>query len=254
MARLRPLVPFLALFSLLVLQALSADPAQAGWGDALKQKASKALKTEKPKSEGETGPVKSRMSPEVTAEALARFQRGLEVESAEREKAKKFLATLPKPEARKKCTEQVATSGDAQKILQDYTDAASAGKAEDIPKHMERMSHRMDSLVTAKCGPDPGKYNASQMERDALAKGSDTAALGDDDAYYRWKEWVVEFCRYLEKLQKQPDAPQQLAKMKDEGLRIPGSGTGVYFVYSASEVALLLDLCPKLKPLIEATL
>lgn len=257
MRRTRPLVPLrrcLALTALLVLPALLAAPAHAGWGDALKQKASKVLKTEKPKSAEETGPVKSRMSPEVTAEALARFQRGMEVEVAEREKAKKLLATLPKPEDRQKCSQQVAMSAEAQRIMEDYANAVSSAKPDDHMKHTTRMSERVDSLVTAKCGPDPAKFDPGRMEREALAKGSDTAALGDDDAYYRWKEWVIEFCRYLEKLQKQPDAKEQIAKMKDEGLRIPGHGSGIYWVYTASEATLLLDLCPKLKPLIEATL
>src|SRR5262245_8064502 len=169
MRQLRPVAPRLALLSLFVLPTLLAAPSHAGWGDALKQKASKVLKTEKTPPASETGPVKSRMTPEVTAEALARFQRGMEVEVAEREKAKKFLATLPKPEDRQKCSQQMAMSSEAQKIVTEYAEAASAGKPEDGMKHMERMTQRMDSLVTAKCGPDPGKYDAGRMERDALA-------------------------------------------------------------------------------------
>jgi len=251
MKRMSPLVSLLATLTLLPLLAV---PSHAGWGDAIKQKAAKALKAEKPKPAAELGPIKSAMTPEVTAARLASFQRGMQIEVAEREKAKKFLATLPTPEARQKCAQQLATSPEMQKISSDWAETAANAKPEDQQKHMQRMSERMDSLITGKCGPDPGKYNAQQMARDALAKGSDTAALGDDVAYHAWKEWVIEFCNYIEKLEKQPDAKQQLAKIKDEGLRIPGSGTGIYFVYTASEAALLLEQCPTLKPLIEATL
>ena len=246
--------PFaLALAALALLSSLGA-PAHAGWGDALKQKASKVLKTEKPKPAAEAGPVtKSGMTPEVTAERLDRFQKGMEVEVAEMEKSKKILASLPDKATREKCAQQVAMSSEAQKLVMDFAEAAANAKPEDGQKHMERMTARMDSIVTGKCGPDPSKFDAHQMARDALAKGSDTAALGDDMAYRAWKEWVLEFCNYVEKLMKQPDGKEQVEKMKTEGLRIPGSGTGIFFVYTASEATLLLERCPKLKPLLEAT-
>ena len=254
MKRLRPLD---LLVSVLVLLSGLHAPAHAGWGDALKQKASKVLKTEKPKTaaDANAGPVtKSGMTPEVTAASLDRFQKGMETEVAEREKAKKILASLPSKEQRDKCAQQVAITPEAQKLVMDYAEGAANAKPEDQQQHIMRMTMRMDSMVTAKCGPDPGKYDANQMSRDALARGSDTAALGDDNAYHVWKEWVTEFCGYLEKLKKQPDGKDQLEKMKADGLRIPGSGTGIYFVYTASEATLLIERCDELKPLLLATI
>jgi len=245
--------PFPAILALLMLLLVVAAPAHAGWGDKLKEKAAKALKGEKPKPAAETGPVKSRMQPAVTAESLDRFQHGMEVEVAERAKAEKLLASLPSREQREKCAQEVGMSAEAQQIVQAYADAAANARPEEGARHTERMAQRLDSLVTARCGPEPSKYDANQLARDAIGKGSDTAALGGDDAYHVWKEWVSEFCNYLEKLQKQPDAKAQLAKMADEGLRIPGSGTGIFFVYTASEAQLLMERCPTLKPLLEAT-
>src|SRR5688572_29979435 len=106
----------LALVALALLASL-ASPVHAGWGDALKQKASKVLKTEKPKPAAEAGPVtKSGMTPEVTAERLDRFQKGMEVEVAELEKAKKTLASLPDKATRDKCMQQLAASPEAQKV------------------------------------------------------------------------------------------------------------------------------------------
>jgi len=250
MKRRPPYAPCLALLLLLL---VVPAPAHAGWGDKLKEKASKMLKPEKGKPAAETGPVQSRMQPAVTPESLDRFQHGMEVEAAERAKAQKLLASLPTREQREKCAQEVALSAEAQRIVQEYADAAENVRPEDAGKHTERMAQRLDSLVTAKCGPEPSKYDANQLARDAIARGSDTAALGGDDAYHVWKEWVSEFCNYLEKLQKQPDAKAQMAKMADEGLRIPGSGTGIFFVYTASEAQLLMERCPKLEPLLEAT-
>jgi hypothetical protein len=243
----------LALVALALLASLAA-PVHAGWGDALKQKASKVLKTEKPKPAAEAGPVtKSGMTPEVTAERLDRFQKGMEVEVAELEKAKKILASLPDKATRDKCMQQLAASPEAQKVMTDYALALSSAKPEDGQKVTQQMSEQLDALATSKCGPDPGKYDANRMSRDALAKGSDTAALGDDLAYRAWKEWALEFCNYTEKLLKQPDGKAQVDKMKTDGLRIPGSGTGIFFVYTASEATLLLERCPKLQPLLVAT-
>jgi len=39
----------------------------------------------------------------------------------------------------------------------------------------------------------------------------------------------------------------------DEGLRIPGYGTGIYYVYTASEAKELIENCDSLMPLLEAT-
>jgi hypothetical protein len=245
--------PFASRLVTVALLLCCSAPAHAGWGDALKSKASKMLKTDKSKAAEETGPLKSRMQPAVTAESLDRFQHGLEVESAERQKAQKLLASQPPPDQREKCSQAVAMSADAQRIVQEYSDAAANARPEDGAKLLERMTQRMDSLVTAKCGPEPVRYDANQLARDAIGKGTDAAGLGDDGAYYVWKEWVREFCAYLAKLRQQSDAKQQLAKISDEGLRIPGSGTGIYYVYTASEAQLLMERCPRLMPLLEAT-
>lgn len=251
----------LALAMLLALVAV-ATPAGAGITDALKQKALKAVKGDrsKPAAAAESGPVKSRMTTEVTAARLDRFRKGMELEIAEREKAKRFLASLKSKEAYQQCSQQVAMSPEAQKLTTAISEIPENATAEQINAKMTWMAVQLESLVVRRCGPDPGKYDPNQMARDAIGKGSDAAGLGEpgagldnDTAYAIWKEWVLEFCNYLEKLKKEPDAAQKIAKMKDEGLRIPGSGTGVFWVYTASEATLLLERCDVLKPLIEAT-
>lgn len=234
--------------------AWCAVPAHAGFGDMVK-KAKQAVKGEKPKAPNaaETGPIKSRMTPEVTAERLTQFQHGMEAEVAEREKGRKFLATLKSKEEYNACQQKVAASPEAQKVMMMVGDVPENATMEDMQKVTEKMNTQIAALLRKHCGEDPSKYSADQFVRSAIAKGSDTAALGDDLAYHAWKEWVVEFCRYIEKLKDQPDYEQKLAKIKDEGLRIPGQGTGIYFVYSATEANLLLERCEHLMPLIEAT-
>jgi hypothetical protein len=244
-----------------------ATPVHAGFGDALKQRAMKAVKGDKakPAATAETGAIASRIQPPVTPENIAKFKASMQLEIAERERAAKFLATVKTPEAYNKCKMDWMTSTEGQKVSQQYMDAIGAAKSsEDMQKAAAAVGPMMEKKLEEKCGPDPSKYNESwkaNQAREALGKASDEFSKGqglapgtEDYAYGSWKEWVAEFCHYLEKLKKDPDYKTKLAKILDEGLRIPGQGTGVYWVYTASEAKYLIENCDALMPLIEATI
>ncbi len=251
---MKRLTRFARLLGVLLALAACSVPAHAGLGDMLKQKAIKAVKGDKPKPAAvESGPIKSRMTPEVTAERLALFQKGMEIEQAEIEKGKKLLASLKTKEAYQECQQKAAASPEVQKIMMSIGNTPENATQDDMQKIVAKMNEDLAAHMLRHCGPDPNQYSAAQLTRDAYAKGSDASGLEGDFTYTNWKEWVLEFCKYLEKLQKQPDAAQQIAKIKDEGLRIPGQGKGIFFVYTATEAKLLIDSCGKLKPLIEAT-
>jgi hypothetical protein len=231
-----------------------ASPAGAGMGDMLKKV--KGLKFEpkaKPAPSAEKGAITSRIEPPATAEEVAKFKAALQLEGAERAKATKFLATLKTQEAWDKCRIDYQMSPEGMKLGEKLLAIPDNATAEERTKHLTEMSAEMDKAFEAKCGPQPSKFNSGQMMRDALAKGSD-AFEKDDLKYAAWKEWVLAFCEYIEELKKAPDAATKLAKIKDEGLRVPGSGTGIYFVYTATEANLLLDQCEALVPLIKATM
>lgn len=251
----------LATLAMLAAFALAAVPAHAGIGDALKKKAASLVKGDKAKPAAATadaGPITSRIQPPVTPETLAKFKASMQLEIAEREKAAKFLATVKTPEAFNKCKTDWLMSADGQKLSQKFTEAMATVKTqEDMQKIATEMGPAMEKGVEVKCGPDPAKYNDSwraNQAREALGRASDQFGNSDDYAYHTWKEWVAEFCNYVERLKKDPDYAQKLAKITDEGLRIPGQGTGIYFVYTASEAKQLLENCESLMPLITATL
>jgi len=235
----------------------NATPAHAGWGDALKKEANKAVKHDKKPASGETGPVESRIEPKVTPENLKKFKASLELEVAERNRVTKFMATVKPQDAYFKCKQDWMLSPDGQAQTKKYADALQQGKSqEEIQKVIESMAKEMEQVLEKHCGPDPDNYNqswANQEIRNAIGKASDQFTT-DDYAYAGWKEWITEFCKYIEALKKQPDAEKQLAKIKDEGLRIPGSGAGIYYVYTASEANALLEQCESLMPLIQATI
>lgn len=237
--------------------ALAAAPALAGWGDALKKEADKALKHDKkPAAATETGPVQSRIEPKCTPENVAKFKASLQLEVAERDKVTKFMATVKSSETYEKCRNDWMLSPDGQKLAQRYADAMQGGSQAEIQKKAEVVGKELEKGIEQHCGPDPNHYNqgwANEQVRQAIGKASDQFTT-DDYAYASWKEWVVAFCNYVAELKKQPDAEKKLAKIKDEGLRIPGSGAGIYYVYTASEANALLENCDSLMPLIQATL
>jgi len=236
--------------------ALIAAPAHAGWGDALKQQANKAIKGEKKPAKADAGPVESRIEPKATPENLAKFKTALQTELAERQRVTRFLASLKSPEAYNKCKNEWVMGAEGQKLSQRYAEGMSGKSGDELQKHAAALGGEMEKAIEKSCGPDPGQYNqgwASQQTRDAIGKASDQFAE-DDYAYGTWKEWVLEFCHYIAELKKQPDAAQRIAKIQAEGLRIPGSGTGIYYVYTASEASALLEQCDTLVPLIQATL
>ena len=236
--------------------AVVAAPAHAGWGDALKSQANKAIKHEKKPAKADAGPIESRIEPQATPENIAKFKTALQTEMAEREKVTKFLATVKSPEAYQKCHNDWVLGPEGQKLGKRYAEGMDGKSGAELQKQMETIGKEMEQSIEKACGPDPGHYGqgwASQQTREAIGKASDQFAE-DDYAYGTWKEWVLEFCKYVEALKKQPDSAQKLAKIKDEGLRIPGSGTGIYYVYTASEANALLEQCETLVPLIQATL
>lgn len=250
---------FIRGLAMLAVLVVAVAPAHAGIGDALKKKAASLVKGDKAKpaaASAEEGAITSRIQPPVTPESLARFKAGMEYEIAEREKAVKFLKTVKSKEAYQKCNLDWAMSPAGQKASQAFTSGMEGKSGEALQKHMETMGAEMEKALETHCGPSPDKYNdywKGEQARAALAKASDDFAKGDDYAYHTWKEWVTEFCNYLEKLKKEPGYEQKRAQMLDEGLRIHTYG-GNYYVYTASEAKHLIENCDTLMPLITATL
>lgn len=253
----RDLVRGLSRAVLLAVSLALAAPGHAGIGDKLKDKL-KALKVPpqaKTTATAETGPIPSRIQPPCTPENVAKFNAAMGVEKAEREKVLQLLASAKSPEAYAKCRNDYLMSEEGQKFSQAVMDASSNSKPDEYQKKLVELSEQLDRKLTARCGPDPDKLGVNwrgQAMRDAVAKGSDTF-VKDDIAYQGWKEWVGEFCKYAQQLEKEPDGKAKLAKIRAEGVRIPGTGEGVYFVYTAAEAAQLLDHCDELLPLVQAT-
>lgn len=233
---------------------LATSPARAGIGDMIKK--AKALKLDpkaKPAPSADKGGITSRIDPPATAEEVAKFKAALQLEGAERAKSTNFLGTLKTQEAWDKCRTDYQMTPEGRKFGEKLMNIPDNVSQEERTKFLTQLSEELEKAIEAKCGPNPSQFNSRQMMRDALAKGSD-AFEKDDLKYAAWKEWVMAFCEYIDELKKAPGAATKLAKIKDEGLRVPGTVSDIYYVYAASEASLLLDQCDALVPLIKATM
>src|SRR5262249_31324052 len=146
----------------------------------------------------------------------------LQLEIDEHARITKTLAGVKSPDAFEKCKQDFLMSTEGQALSKKYLEGMQGKTGADLQKHIETMGKEMEAAIAKQCGLDPGTYNdgwARQQTREAVGKASDQFQK-DDDVYHTWKEWVTEFCKYTEALKKQSDGAKQLAKIKDEGLRI----------------------------------
>ena len=242
-------------------------------GGLIKKKVTESVKGDKkdqaaPKDEGAAGQgvgnEASKLPMKLTDNALTAFRKGLEAELEHRRATVKRIASLKTPEQHRACTQTVAASPEAQKIMMAPANLPATATADQVQKATEKMATDLAKLSTDKCGEDPRPYDDGwrarqvQAAEDAGAKvfaaglgtppggGGPYLAFeqeqGQELGYYRQlKEWVPPFCNL-------PKKDQQAAAGK--GIKIPGNGNGIFFVYTADEARLLTQQCDALMKLL----
>jgi hypothetical protein len=252
--------------ALIAMTAVSAAPLHAQVGGLIKKKVSDAVKNDKPKDQTPKpdDASKSRMPRTINQSVLTAFRSGLEVERDERAALAKRIEALPTREKFEACKRQVAMSPEGMKAVSALANLPENAKPDDMQKAINASAAEMEKLYTAKCGEDPEKYGYSwrqeqlkKAEAAAVARfaaglrsGDDGPFLGSDrsldddlDLYQLLKEWIPPFCTLPAQQQKQAAA---------NGVAIPGSGKGMYFIYTAAEAAALSILCEPIMKLLAA--
>lgn len=240
-------MPFRPLALALTLAVAAAAPAQAQLGGLVK-KAKAAVVGDKPAAvaatkAAPTGPVSVKPQDRIDATSLDLFARALVAEKSWLEERARIRATLRTPEDYRRCAE-VAVHGstpEGKKLMQYYLDAISSkdndGSAEFMTKLATTMQAEQDKIVFGKCGYDPAKYGP-EPGPSALYQPSEHEAAKqvglEQQRYALLKERITPFCNF--------DAAARGAG----DVRIPGSGSGVYFVYEAQEAELLSPRCTEL--------
>jgi hypothetical protein len=103
---------------------------------------------------------------------VARFQKALSYEHAQREDVRNMMAAAEKRVAGyKECTQTVGTSPEAMQIIQDWSEKISGMPNEQGAKAVPQMYGEVAALVAKKCGEDPGAAAKIRDERMGAIEG-----------------------------------------------------------------------------------
>lgn len=215
----------------------------------------------------------------ITEPHLKALFRGMDAELAMRAEFRKEMAKYGTKEQYEACTANASMSPEGQKIMAAMTNVPANATAEEAQRHMAKMSAEMEALVNRACPLNPSYWNdVTKRERleeirskaaeiafppsttsstnpdgseprgllflvlpeDPAPSAPDTIVSLDEakklslDQYTRMIERLVAYCEYMK------NRPRADPKMESrDGLRFPGNGTNVYWVFTAEEMAML---------------
>ncbi len=162
---------------------------------------------------------------EMTPANLDKLQAALVAEKAYRDSVEAAFAKMLTPEQYQPCKMKAITSPEAQKLTQhvDYGNTQAT----------QETAQKLLALVAKQCGPEPSSKDKNGELYQAGAHAAEVAGLSPEQ-YAVLRERLTPFCS------------------GDGGARIPGSGPGIYYVYSETEIAALQPRCAKLMALMPA--
>ena len=228
--------------------AATSNPLEAqGLGDRLKKKAADAVKGKDDKGKTvakDDGPISSQFEKEcgpLDRDAIDRLLKGLQSERAARaEFESKRAAAKPDAEVRA-CGQKEAISPETLNLMQrGLTEGASTAQ---LQAAMEKNRVDLDEHIRKKCGEPASKYG--QFNATEAQKAGAKAAGMSDNCYAKLKEVTLFFCKGL------PRDQQKVAT--DQGIRSPGSGKDIFWVFTADEAIAMLPRCGQLVENLEAT-
>ncbi|HYD53956.1 MAG TPA: hypothetical protein VEA99_15070 [Gemmatimonadaceae bacterium] len=169
----------------------------------------------------------------LTPAVLDRFDRALAAEAAERREVARLLS----PAARDtwiRCQMRSYQDPEVMKLIQQQSTAV---ERQDMAA-LQRVQQAMMAAIETKCGKNPAAMNESRVRERPPTAG---AAAGGFDArqYAMLKERVTPFCAVA-------------APIGSDGVRLPGQGTNVYWVYSPAEAQALRPRCAALQKALAA--
>ena len=166
----------------LILVLAVADTAHAqGIGGLIRKKVEQATKPKDEQAPKEAGQDRSLFSFEPTAEALASYKRGLELEVRLRNEYRDRLARLKTSEQYQACEQGAATSPDALKLAEESSARMDKATApEELQKVYVWQNERFKAIALKQCGEDPRPLIQQRAEvlRKAEEAGVREAAKG----------------------------------------------------------------------------
>jgi hypothetical protein len=219
---------------LLLVVVIATASVDAQFGGLIKKKVGEAVGGDKGKADTPTpttpplspNPPKSGLDCEVSPDIMDRVLRGLEAERAEREAALQELGEAKKPDDYAACRNDAMLSPEAQRLLEALGTLPDDASPEETRRLMTKAASDTAAFMQERCGIEQGEARATfnQRSRNAQQLGPQTANM--TECYGKILEHSERFCML-------PPADQDAAE--NEGLRVPGTGQNVYWVFTAGE-------------------
>lgn len=139
----------------------------------------------------------------------------------------------------RQCTADFAGTEEYQKVLNKLPPSQNMS-TEQLMKWMQDKTTGADSAMAKKCGKDPIRsWDSSDHARmiEEITRNAAKAAGMDDQCYANLKEFAAFFCS-------QPEAIRDMGTR--DGLKIQGTGTDIFWVFTPEHARALKPRCLKL--------
>ena len=238
-------IPVIATALLLILIAQPSQVSAQGLGGLVKKAGQAAKDASNKKDQAkEKAPDKPAEQPatrcDVSEDAYDRLLKGMQAELDGLNKMGQDFATAKTGSTKyRQCTADYAGTEEYQKVLNKPPPSQNMS-TEQLMKWMQDKTTGADSAVAKKCGKDPIlSWDSSDQRKmiEEIAQNAAKAAGMDDQCYSNLKEFAGFFCS-------QPEAVQQ--KAIQEGLKIPGDGKDIFWVFTPEHARALKPRCGKL--------
>lgn len=184
---------------------------------------------------------------EITTEVVERFEKALRAEEAERQEIARIAATVRTPEAYQACMMTAMATPESEALMAAMAEKgeaylANTSDAAAAAAHRKAQQDVMDFMARS-CGPDPDQFESSELPKLQArpAKVGQEAGGFTVTQYTILKERVAPLCGMAE-------------AAGPDGVRIPGEGENIYWVYSPAEVETLVPRCAELSRLVAESL
>jgi hypothetical protein len=245
--------------------------AEAQLGSLIKKKVTEAIK--KPADSAKSvdqKPAASRgnaQSPfneavlEITQPAFDATIRGLTAELKLQDEFRQVLAKYPTPEQYEACKTRAATGPEGTKMMSDFMNMPQNSSVEEVQRRQQAMSAGMEALMKKACPNDPNVWNPynrrqkldSIHEQAAEAAGlaAATSSVQDNEgtsirARFEGQPFIfrggrLAFLTALQYgiLQERIERGCALTEKPPNGVKVPGFGNGIYWVFTGVEMGVL---------------
>jgi hypothetical protein len=235
-----------------LLAIVPAPRVEAQIGGLIKKKAAEAVKGKDSKNDQaktvakDEGPITSQFEKEcgpVTPETVDKFYRGLQAEIAGREAYDRKLAGTKPDEEVNQCRGNETISPDGIKIVQRGLE--NGGTTEYVTKQLEKNRQDLETYLLKKCGVGRSKVEQEKYkDLDAARKAGISASGLSENCYDKLKEFALAFCKDL--------TPAQQKVATEQGIKVPGHGSNVFWVFTADEAKAMFPRCGDLMKAVDA--